>query len=88
MVTVFGSQPIPQLEQFTRGRTEASQLFLYFAALANHQQAGNDRCLMYVQSTTAFQSGFHNASIGGDCCAAGLLQKLPYVLPVSTCDNT
>jgi hypothetical protein len=32
--------------------------------------------------TTAFDQSLHNASIGGDCCAAGLVQTLSCVLPV------
>ena len=42
---------------------------------------------MYVQSTTAFDHSLRNASIGGDCCAAGLVQTLSYVLPVCGCEK-
>ena len=47
----------------------------------NHQQTGHHRCLVHVESTTAFYQRLHNASFQGGCCAAGLLQKLPCVLP-------
>jgi len=37
---------------------------------------------MYIQSTTAFQQGLHDAfQFPGDCCTAGLVQKLLRVLP-------
>ena len=36
---------------------------------------------MYVQSTTTFYEGLHDASWGGDCCTVGLLQTLLHVLP-------
>jgi len=42
---------------------------------------------MYVLSTTAFYQSLHNGSLGGDCCAAGLVQTLSCVLPVSGCDK-
>jgi hypothetical protein len=38
---------------------------------------------MYIEPTTAFDLGLHDTSFsGGDCCAAGLLQKLLCVLPI------
>src|SRR5215471_6906983 len=36
---------------------------------------------MHIQSTTTFHQDLHTASLRGDCCAAGLLQTLSYVLP-------
>jgi hypothetical protein len=64
-----------------------SHLFLHSPVSHNVQQARHDCCLMYVQSTTAFHQRLHNASLEGDCCAAGLLQTLPCVLPVSRFDK-
>jgi hypothetical protein len=62
-------------------------MLLDFPVPAHHQQARHYRGLMYVQSTTAFDQSLHNASLGGDCCAAGLVQTLSCVLPVSGCDK-
>jgi hypothetical protein len=47
-------------------------LLLNLFVLADDQQARHYCGLMYVQPTTAFDQSLHNASIGGDCCAAGL----------------
>jgi len=54
---------------------------------ADGKQPGHDCSLMYVQSTTVFDQSLHSASIGGECCAAGLEQTLSCVLPVSGCDK-
>src|SRR5438309_9950386 len=87
MGAAFREQPCAQTHQLSRSGAERSHLLLDFPVPSNHQQASHYRGLMYVQSTTAFDQSLHNASIGGDCCAAGLLQTLSYVLPVSGCDK-
>jgi hypothetical protein len=74
MGAAFSQQPFAQTHQLSRRRAERSYLLLDFPVLANHQQASHYRGLMYVQSTTAFDQSLHNASLGGDCCAAGLVQ--------------
>jgi hypothetical protein len=42
----------------------------------------------HLQSATTFYHGLQSTCLrGGDCCAAGRLQTLLYVLPVSGCDQ-
>src|SRR5258708_5907910 len=87
MGAAFREQPFAQTHQLSCRRAERSHLLLDFPVPANHQQASHYRGLMYVQSTTALDQCLHNASLGGDCCAAGLVQTLSCVLPVSGCDK-
>src|SRR5436309_11666253 len=87
MGAAFREQPCAQTDQLSRGSAERSHFLLNLSVLADDQQAGHYCGLMYVQSTTAFDQSLHNASLGGDCCAAGLLQTLSCVLPVSGYDK-
>src|SRR5437667_7908035 len=87
MGAAFREQPFAQTHQLSRSGAEGSYLLLDFPVPANHQQASHYCGLMYVQSATAFDQSLHNASLGGDCCAAGLLQTLSCVLPVSGYDK-
>src|ERR1700688_716355 len=87
MAAALGEQPFAQAEQFSCCGAEGPHLFLHLSIFPNHQQASHHRGLVHIQSTTALHQGFHNASMAGDCCAAGLLQTLSCVLPVSRCDK-
>src|SRR5713101_2815313 len=87
MGPAFREQPFAHTHQLSRSGAERSHLLLDFPVPANYQQASHYRRLMYVHSTTALDQSLHNASIGGDCCAAGLVQTLSCVLPVSGCDK-
>ena len=87
MGAAFREQPFAQTDQLSCRRAERSHLLLHFPVPANHQQASHYRGLMYIQSTTAFDQSLHNASLGGDCCAAGLVQTLSCVRPVCGCDK-
>jgi len=64
MGAAFGEQPFAQTHKLARGGAECPHLLLHFAILQYDQQASHDRGLMHIQSTTAFNQGLHNASVG------------------------
>jgi hypothetical protein len=62
-------------DQLSCSSAERAHLLLDSPVPADDQPSGH--CgLMYVQPTFTFDESWHNASIGGDCCAAGLVQTV------------
>ena len=82
-------QPVPQRLQIARHRPEGPDLLARPLARGADQDAGDDRLLMHVQSATPLNDDLHPRLHPGegDRDAAGIVETLLCVLPVSEGDK-
>ena len=72
------------------GLASSSRMFAFASGLFRPGEPSTSKPLPWPDVRpiqTTFNQSLHDASIGGDCCAAGLVQTLSCVLPVSGCDK-